>query len=150
MRSSYKPRSLRTRERKVKRNIIVSFILGIVLLYLVIFWVLPALLGGISFINKFKGKPKPDTIEDSAIAPPVLNIPFESTSSARMRISGYASTDSEVEIYIDDSLKTTAKTEFDGRFNSDFVELSLGTNNIYGQTVVKKKEFAFKSNQAYF
>lgn len=70
-----------------------------------------------------------------AIAPPVLNIPFDATNSASITISGYATPNSKVEIYFDDNLQSTVNTQDDGSFISDPLTLNEGTNNIYGDTV---------------
>lgn len=148
---NYTPRSLRRLERKSKRNLFLSIGLIVFFLYLIIAWGLPALIGGLSVFNKFKpSSPKPSAIEDSAIAPPVLNIPYEATNSASIRISGYATPQAKVEIYLDDELKTVAETDENGNFTSDNVELALGNNNISSKTVLNssgdiKKSLASKS-----
>lgn len=134
--STYKPRSLRRLEKKSQRNIILTLIIAFALLYFALSWGLPALVGGLSLFNKYKPTVKIDTSnQDSAIAPPVLNIPFEATSSASIKISGYSMPNSKVEIYFDDALKTTTQTHDNGGFSTDPIPLSLGTNNIYGQTL---------------
>lgn len=134
--SSYVPRSVRSRERKAKRNIIITIIISIVLLYALITWGIPAIVGGASLVNKIKPKPSSGSVSNNAaLAPPFLDIPFESTNSGSLRISGYAATDSEVEIYVDEQLKTTVKTKEDGSFLSDPIALFLGKNNIYGKTI---------------
>ncbi len=135
--SYYKPRSLRRLENKSRRNFILTIILGLVGVYLLLSWGLPALIGGLTTLNKFRheGKTPAVAVEDAAIAPPVLNIPYEATNTATIKISGYSSSNSKVEIYLDDALKDTASTSDDGSFTSSDLSLSLGTNNIYGKTV---------------
>src|SRR5258708_25756498 len=75
--SYYKPRSLRRLENKSRRNFILTIILGLVGVYLLLSWGLPALIGGLTTLNKFRheGKTPAVAVEDAAIAPPVLNIP---------------------------------------------------------------------------
>ncbi len=133
--SSYKPRSIKRTEKKAKRNLIITALMGTLLLYLIFTWGLPALIGGLSTFNKFKPKTQNTIVEDSAVTPPVLNIPYEATNSANIKISGFASAKSKVEIYIDDELKSTTNTEGDGTFTTDNIPLSLGNNNIYGKTI---------------
>lgn len=134
--SRYKPRSVRHWERKHQRNIIVSLILGSIILYLVFFWGLPNLIGGLSIFNRFKPSTSQDQpIEDSGLAPPVLNIPYEATNTATIKISGYASPNAQVKIYLDDNLSTSTQASDNGSFLTDPITLLLGTNLIYGQTV---------------
>lgn len=133
---TYKPRSLRRKESKTTRKIILNFIIALVFVYVLINWGLPFIIGGLSSFNKLK--PKPQVIkaeEDAAIAPPVLNIPYEATNTAVIKITGYSSPDSKVEIYVDEELKATVNTQSDGSFTAESIPLSLGTNNINGKTI---------------
>lgn len=134
-RSSFKPRSLRRYESKAKNKLLSTIVIGGILVLIFLFWGLPTLIGGLSFINKLKDSPKIVTEEDAAIAPPVLNIPYEATNTAAIRINGFTTPNSDVEIYIDDKLKTTTRSGTDGRFTTDEITLLFGTNNIYGKTV---------------
>lgn len=135
----YKPRSLRRLERRGNRNLIFSLILGLTLLYFLFSWGLPTLINSLSFFNKFKPSLSKQTqIDENAIAPPVLNIPFEATNTATIRISGYTQPTSLVEIYFDDQLKEILESGDNGKFESGSLSLSIGTNNIYGKTVDEK------------
>lgn len=135
-RSSYQPRSLRRKASRTQKNLVRNVIIGIILIYVVVFWGLPNLIGSLSFLNKFKTTQSSDNpTEDVTLAPPVLNIPYEATNSARIRISGYATAKTQVKIYFDDALMTTTNAQDDGSFQSDPIPLSLGTNNIYGKDI---------------
>lgn len=136
----YKSLLSKRRQNKEKRRLIITFLIGAFLLYFLFSWFLPSLIGGLSLLNRFKPQPKQDTpvSESATLAPPVLNIPFEATASSEIKVRGYSLPNTEVEIYIDDDLKTTVKTSPDGSFTSDEVSLSLGTNNISGKTVDDK------------
>lgn len=135
----YKPRSLKRLERKSRRNLIFSILVGILVLYFLFSWGLPTLIGALSFFNNLKPHSQKEQIAE-AIPPPVLNIPFESTSSSTLKISGFSTPSSRVEIYFDDGLATTAETLSDGAFITNAVSLALGTNNIYGQTILDGKK----------
>lgn len=132
-----KPLSIRRSERKSRNRLIFTLILGIFLIYALFSWILPTIIGGASLINNFKQKPtqEVENKETQAIAPPVLSIPYEATNTATIRIKGYAQPNLEVEIYVDDDLKSTAKAGDDGNFTSEEITLSLGTNNINGKTI---------------
>lgn len=141
-RTTYTPRSVRHTQNKARNRIIISIIVVLFLGYASLTWGLPALIGGLTYITHFNSKPavKVASTDDLAITPPVLNIPFESTNSASLTISGYSTPDTKVEIYFDDELKTTASVSDDGSFSTDPLDLVLGTNNIYGKTIVNDKK----------
>lgn len=135
-RSAYKPRSVKKLEQKARNKILGAILIIFFVGFVFINWGLPAIIGSLSIFNKAKHTTiSNNLIEDPAIAPPVLNIPFESTNSAELKISGYSSPNSKVEIYLDDDLKTTVTSDDFGSFTSDFITLSEGTNNIYGRSV---------------
>lgn len=135
-RSAYKPRSVKKLEQKVRNRILGAILIIFLVGYVFINWGLPAFIGSLSIFNKTKHSTTGNNlIEDPAIAPPVLNIPFESTNSAQLKISGYSTPKSKVEIYLDDELKTTVTTDEFGSFTSEFLTLSEGTNNIYGRSI---------------
>lgn len=135
-------RSTRRIARKSKRNFIISLILIALLIYSTIAWILPSFINGLGFIkNIFKPSQKISSkIEDSTLAPPVLNIPYEATNTAQITISGYSTPKSNIVIYVDDEIKGTTEALEDGRFEITDVQLSLGTNNIYGKTKDEKME----------
>lgn len=139
-RTRSKPLSVRRLEKKGKRRFIFTILLGIFLLYALFSWILPALVGGLSIINKFKAtSPIQASIADNAtLAPPILNIPYEATNTATISVKGYATALSSVEIYIDDELQTTTKAKEDGNFSTDLILLNLGTNNISGKAIDEK------------
>lgn len=124
-------------EKKAKRKLIFTLLIGVILLYSIFTWLMPALIGGLTFFNQYKSQPKKETpiSEKTTLAPPILNIPFEATNSAKISIKGYATPVTKVEIYLDQELAKDTRTEDDGSFSLDGITLSLGTNNIYGQTV---------------
>ncbi len=137
---SSKPFSVRRKERHTKNRLIVTTVIIIFLLYCLFIWIIPALIGGLSFFNKLKPtqSPQPAISESASLAPPVLNIPYEATNTASITIRGYASAHSKVEIYVDDDLKDTVESDENGGFKAESIDLTLGTNNIYGKTVDEK------------
>lgn len=125
----------------------------IVLVFVFFTWGLPLIIGSLGFLNKSKPKdPEAITSIDEAIAPPVLFIPFESTNSATLPLSGYSTPLSKVEIYIDDELKNLAQTDSEGKFSADSITLNLGTNNIYAVTIndSDKKSLPSKTIKLYY
>lgn len=133
-RGYYQPRSIRRIESKQRKKFLWTIIISILILGVFFFWGLPWLINQFSFLNKAAPIAEKEAVLDTTLAPPVLNIPFEATNSATLVIKGYSSPNSKVKIYIDDSLVATEETETDGNFRTNQIELSLGTNNIYGVT----------------
>lgn len=141
-------RSAKRLARKSKRNFILTLIIIIFLIYATIVWILPFLINTIGFINN---KIKPTTrfpqkaLENASLAPPVLNIPYEATNSSQITISGFASSNTKVRLYIDDQLTEEVVSATDGSFIIEKVSLNLGTNNIYGKTVDNEGKMSLPS-----
>ena len=105
------------------------------LFYVLFTWVLPGFIGGLGPITGFFKETKvPQTpiSENPNLAPPVLNIPYEATNSAKISITGFAAAHSTVKVYLDDNLVKETESDENGSFTIKDVELVLGTNNIYG------------------
>lgn len=134
---AYKTVSARRLARKSRRNFITAFIIIVLLIYVTINWILPVFVNSLGFITgSFNSEKKITQVSDNpTLAPPVLNIPYEATNSGQINIGGYAPPSSKVKIYIDDELKDIVDVQSDGIFLASNIELSLGTNNIYGKTV---------------
>lgn len=143
---AYRYRSRRAAKkyaRKSQRNFIFTLVLIGILIYATLTWALPALIGGIGFVkNTVKPSQKElvQTSNNSTLAPPVLNIPFEATNTAQIDIKGFAVPDSRVKLYLDDDPKQTVDVSSDGSFTFTDISLSLGTNNIYGKTLDQDQE----------
>jgi hypothetical protein len=126
-------------QKSLKKRLIFTGILILFFVYALLAWILPALIGGLSFLNHSSTpKSNKSSTDNVTIAPPILNIPYEATNTATISINGYAQAGSKVEIYVDDDLKTAAQTTTDGSFQASGIELALGTNNIWGKTVDDK------------
>lgn len=146
-RSNYTPRSIRSKERRTKKLLIRNIILAVVIVYGVFFWGLPALVGGLSFLHRSspQSSQSQSANQDASVAPPVLNIPYEATNTAAIKVSGYTTANSKVELYVNDDLKTTANSSGDGSFQTDDFALILGTNNIYGKTIDSNNKSSLSS-----
>ncbi|MDO8571012.1 MAG: hypothetical protein Q7R97_05520 [Candidatus Daviesbacteria bacterium] len=136
-RSNYKSSLTRRIERKSKKRLFFTFLIILILLYSFFTWFFPTLIGNLTFINKLKEQPKKviPVSENTTLAPPVFNIPFDATNSSAIIIRGYSAPEKQVEIYIDDNLSDTIKVNKDGSFISSKLYLNLGTSNIYGKTI---------------
>ncbi len=133
---AYKRRNVRKIASKSKRNLVVTLVLVLIIIYATISWIFPWFVEGIGSIKNLINPPKTisNNIEDSSLAPPVLNIPYESTNSSIINILGYATYGTAVKLYVDEQLQDTVDTKDDGTFIIEGVNLAIGINNIYGKT----------------
>lgn len=138
---SYKYRSRRSAKRlasKSRRNFLFTLIIIAILVYSTITWILPFLINGLGFIKNIiqpLQKPQSSLSENAALAPPVLNIPYEATNTGQIDIRGYGNPNSKINLYVDDEKKQTVSVESDGSFKLEKISLNLGTNNIYAKTL---------------
>lgn len=141
-------RSSKRIARKTRTNLIITVLLIGFLLYATLQWILPTLITGIGFV---KGVVKPSekkitsVSENSSLAPPVFNIPFEATSTAQINISGFGTPDSRVKLVIDDEERETQDVSSDGSFIFQNVDLTLGNNNIYGKSIDEENKESLPS-----
>ena len=144
---AYRTRTARRTARKSKYNIFAVFIISILLLYATLTWILPVFVNSLGFVTGvFNKEEKVTQVSDNpTLAPPVLSIPYEATSSAQIDIGGYATPGSKVKIYVDDELKDTVDVQPDGSFVANNIDLNLGTNNIYGKTIDEKDQESLAS-----
>ena len=136
----------RRTEQKTKKNLLLS-ILGIILVILLIFkFGIPLLINMSLFLSGPKGaEVQSQNHNPSFIAPPILDpFPF-ATKSANIMISGVASRDQTIKLYINDSLVDSMKTKDDGTFS--FKEtIPTGENTIKAKAVEGGKESEFSSS----
>lgn len=148
---SYKYRSRRSSRRlaqKSRRNFVVSLIIIGLLIYATIQWILPTLISGIGFVNKFVrpvDKNVTSVSDNTSLAPPILNIPFEATNTAQISFKGYATPNSKVAIFIDDEKKDTVSVSENGEFELNNISLVLGSNNISGKTIDENSKESLSS-----
>lgn len=140
-------RSARKLAGKAKRNFFLTLIIILGLLYTTITWILPTFINGIGFV-KDKTNPvqrKTPESEDASVAPPVLNIPYEATNSSQIDIKGFGTPETKVKLYLDDELVQTIDVDRKGNFIFEKVELSIGTNNIYGKSLDERDKESLPS-----
>lgn len=147
---AYRTRSARRLVSKTRRNFFVTLLIIFFLIFVTINWILPAFINGLELITspfkQAKGKEIPVS-ENPALAPPVLNIPYEATNTAKINIGGFATANSKVRIVVDDEEKGESDSKSDGSFEVKNIELNLGTNSIYGKTIDEKKRESLPSKE---
>lgn len=135
-------RSARRLSRKARTRFIFTLILSGALIFATITWVLPTFINGLSFVMSFvkPGTPTSSKSIKTSLAPPVLNIPYEATSTATIAVAGYAISKTKVQIFVDGKAAGETESLEDGSFEVKNVSLNLGTNSIFGKTVEKETE----------
>lgn len=131
-------------ESKTKKNLTLS-VLGIILIVLLVLkFGIPLLVNLSLFLSGFQNKQETKVQNSSFIAPPVLDSLPEATSSANIIISGVASKEQTINLYLNDNLIDTTKAEEIGRF-SFRQTLNSGENNIKAKAVINEKESDFSN-----
>lgn len=146
---AYRYHSRRSYKKLVKssqRNFIITLILIVLLTYITIKWLLPYFVNGIGFVkDSLKPAKKVADNLQSSLAPPILNIPYEATNSAQINIKGYGTPNSQVAIFLDDEKKDIVEVAEDGSFKIKDLQLSLGTNNIFGKSIDEENQESLPS-----
>lgn len=140
-----KSRLSRRMEQKTKKNLLLN-VLGIILVLLLILkFGIPLLINLSLFLSGSKGNLEQSENKDpSFIAPPILNSFPQATSSANIIITGLASKDQTINLYINDNLIDSSKTKDDGSFS--FKEtITPGENTIKAKAIARNKESEFSA-----
>lgn len=136
---SYKSRSTRRLSSRNQKRLIWTVILSAVTLYVVFFWILPNLIGGLAILKK-PSTPTQTDKADISIAPPVLNIPFDATNSALINFNGFTSPENKVEIYVNGQLQKEISPNSEGNFAAYDIRLDVGSNYITSKSVIDGKK----------
>lgn len=131
-------------EQKTKKNFALS-VLGIILVILLAFkFGIPFLINFTLFLSGSQSKNEIAVQNPSFIAPPVLDSFPQATSSANIIISGIASKNQIINLYINDELIDASKSKDDGKFL--FREsIKPGENIIKVKAVVNNVESDFSN-----
>jgi bacillopeptidase F len=105
-------------------------VLTVGILIILVIWGIPAFIRLTGVWGEMRSG-KSNGIQDS-IAPftPQLNINYDATSSATVRLAGNSEAGSTVSLYIDENKIAEAKTNDSGEFSFDEVRLSEGDNHL--------------------
>lgn len=130
-------------EQKTKRNLFLS-VLGIVLVIFLVFkFGIPLLVNVSLFLSGAKNNQEQVQNQNPTfVAPPILNPLPQATSSANIIISGIGAEDQEIHLYINDELIDKTQTEEDGRFSFE-EKITPGEKTIKAKSVVDDKESKF-------
>lgn len=132
-------------ENKNKKNLLLSILGIIIIIFLAIKLGIPLLINISLFLSGSQGKDDVKIQGSSFTAPPVLNSLPQATSSAQIIISGIAGKKQTINLYINDDLINTVKSKENGEFLFKEV-IKPGENVIKAKTIVSDKESEFSNN----
>lgn len=137
-----KSRLNRTLEKKTKKNLYLSLIGIVVVLFLLVKFGLPALINFSLFLAQGKDQQLANTAakNQKILLPPALVQNFTATNSATITVSGSAQAKEKVELFVNNSLVDIMDTKDDGTFLFDNVSLNSGNNTIIAKAKVDNKE----------
>lgn len=131
-------------EQRSKKNLVLS-VLGIILISLfVVKFGIPFLVNISLILSGSQNKEVSIAQNPSFVAPPVLDSFPEATASAEIIISGVGSKNQSINLYINNDLINTVKTDNDGKFS--FKEtLVPGESTIKAKAIANEKESDFSN-----
>jgi hypothetical protein len=126
-------------EQKTEKNLILN-ILGIIIIVFLLFkFGIPLLVNLSTFLSNPQNTNEKSSQSPSFIAPPVLDSFPSATSSANIIISGVASKNQMINLYLNDNLINSSKAGEDGKFTFRQT-VKPGDNTIYTKAVVDGNE----------
>ncbi|MBI3070127.1 MAG: hypothetical protein HYY87_02375 [Candidatus Levybacteria bacterium] len=140
-------RLARRLEQQSKRNLLISALGILAVLFLLFKFGLPLLINFTLFISGFKNSQETAEKSVSFVAPPVLNPLPSATNSAEVVISGSALQKQTVMLYLDGALVDKMKADKDGNFLFEEVKLTRGTNIIKARAMDEKGKESENSQQ---
>lgn len=136
-----------SRKRSLRNTIII--LMGIIsLVALFFFYGIFLLINFSVFIGKLKGDKniEPTIIASSYIAPPILDPLEDATNSAKINISGYASPDHTIRLYVNGKYIDETDVSDNKSFIFRNVVLEDGENKIKAKAVISDKESDYSQN----
>ena len=134
-------------EKKTKRNLFLSVVGILVVLFLLVKFGVPALINFSLFLAQGKDQQlaKQAANNQSILLPPTLDNPFSATNSATITVTGSAAANESIELFVNNDLVDTKSTEKDGSFAFQNVPLTSGGNTIKAKAKASNKETDFSN-----
>ena len=133
-------------EKKAKYHMYLYLFGIIVILFVLIKFGVPALINFSLFLAHNKDQAaatKTSSQSPSILLPPSLNQSFTATNSATITVTGTATANQKVELYVNNNLTDIVSTKNDGSFTFKDVSLISGQNTIEAKAKVDNKESDF-------
>ena len=131
-------------ESQSRKNLFLSILGIIVVLILLIKFGIPLLVNFSLFLSGQKKDEPSKNASSSYLSPPVLNQTASATNSAEFIVTGTASRNEEINIYVNDSLSDKKEAEDNGNFSFK-VTLQNGDNRIKAKAKKDDRESNFSN-----
>lgn len=126
----------RKERKKYTRQTFLLTILTIFLLIAIIFWGIPSLIKLAIFLSDLRSSSQPISGEDTIPpSPPVLQPLPDATSSAVIRVEGFAEEGSTLVLFVNRKEQYELLVESDGEFLFNKVKLNQGKNEIKAKSI---------------
>lgn len=130
-------------ENRSKKSLIINVVAIIVILFLLLKFGIPLLVNFTLFISgSKKDETSAKTDQKSFVAPPILDPMPEATNSADVVISGIASTNQSISLFVNNTLVDQTKTKENGKFSFS-VSLSEKENKIQAKAITNNAQSEF-------
>ncbi|HEX7041632.1 MAG TPA: hypothetical protein VF189_00120 [Patescibacteria group bacterium] len=123
----------RSAEKKTKKQLYLSIVGIVAVIFLLFKFGIPALVNFSLFLSSFNKSSNSTSAADTAknvIIPPVLNQEFTATNSASINVNGTAQPNQTIQLYVNDDLVNTTESKDDGSFHFNDVSLSQQQNTL--------------------
>ncbi|OGH13380.1 MAG: hypothetical protein A3H50_02450 [Candidatus Levybacteria bacterium RIFCSPLOWO2_02_FULL_37_10] len=131
-------------ESQSRKNLFLSILGIIVVLFLLVKFGIPLLVNFSLFLSGQKKDEPSKNASSSYLSPPVLNQSANATNSAEFIITGTASKDEVINLYVNDSLSEKEEVEDNGNFSFK-ISLKTGDNKIKAKAAKGDKESDFSN-----
>jgi bacillopeptidase F len=129
-------------EKKSEKRLILSIVGIIAVLFLLVRYGVPSLIGFSDFLANTKGS-QDTTKSNSIVGVPIFTTSFTATNSAAISLDGNAAPKEKINLYVNDNLTDSVDTKDDGTFSFKNVSLKLGNNDLKAKAIKNKDESEF-------
>lgn len=148
MKRSYPSRSrlLKKLDKQSRKNFYLAF-LGIVLVIFAVFKIgIPLLVQASLFIGNFNSTPETQKENPAFLQAPSLSPLPNATNSATIKLTGFATPEKEVEIFVNNELTTKINTDKDGTFEIPDLKLLNGENILKARMISDDRRSEFSES----
>ena len=135
-------RLTKTAERKNKKQLILSLVGIIVILFVLFKYGIPALTNLSLFLSSKNSSSVPTTTSTAVVPPPILTQSFSATNSATISVDGTAQANQTIQLFVNDTLVDSKPTDNNGLFHF------AGVNLTQQQNTIQAKARSMNSGQA--
>jgi len=135
--TKYSLLSKKEEKRNLRRAVLFTF-LTLLLIFISLFWGIPALIKMAVFFGDIRGSSQPIEVKDNFPPQvPILNTLPEATNQSEIEVSGITEAGASVKIFLVGKEAKETLADNEGNFSSGKLNLTLGQNEIYALAIDK-------------